>query len=93
MLEQAGQAALEHRTGSKAPSLAGMWHWALQESSKALECPPPSLPDTQGALSTPRATSLVPCACKGELGAKDLLSTLGCGCLPWQHSKELLRPG
>lgn len=68
--------------GSKAPSLAGRWHWALQESrqSPASVLHLPCL--THGELCLlPGATSHIPCAWKGDLGAKDLLSTQHLGLL------------
>lgn len=72
----------------------GRWHWALQESRQSLASVLhlPCLTHRELCL-LPGATSHVPCAWKRELGAKDPLSTLGCGSLPRQHSEELLRPG
>lgn len=76
-----------------------MWQVALGtagEQAKPCQCPPtfPAWHTGSSAYSPEQCPmSHVPCAWKRELGAKDLLSTLGCGCLPRQHSKELLRPG
>lgn len=60
------------------------WQVALGtagEQAKPCQCPPPSLPDTRGALSTPRSNVPHPLCLKGDLGAKDLLSTQHLGLL------------
>lgn len=96
-----GKAALEHRMGSKAPSLAGRWHWALQESRQSLAsvlhlpcqahkelCPPPQcLQEGIGCQRSAQHLGLWLCALATLKGASEAWVTPG-EIIRFMHSRE-----
>lgn len=90
---KAGQAVLEHRMGSKVPSLPGKWHWAVQESRQSLASVllPPCLTHGSSVCSqeqhptspVPGRGSWVPKICSAPWAVAVCLGSI----------QELLRPG